>query len=148
MENWNRNVFQSSLYTQWLASSGARQRRNKLENVSHIKKHVCKLHPWLFEWEMSSSSFWKRNSPSTGICLGISLSFIAVMYQTFWFTIYKWLWCRIWEFMTKEVESHKSDKTYFLNIKIVHGNQMLAISYSLNDIKGRGEPNIFIRFMI
>ena len=37
------------------------------------------------ELEMSSCSFWKRNSPSTGICLGILCSLlqvIAVMYQT------------------------------------------------------------------
>ena len=72
------------------------------------------------EWEMSSCSFWKWNSPSTGICLGILCSLlqaIAVMYQTCQFTIFKWLWCRIWEFMTKEVESYKSDETYFFDIK-------------------------------
>ena len=41
--------------------------------------------------------------------------------------------------MTEEVEKDKSNKTYF---------QMLAIYYRLNDIKGQGEQNIFIRFMI
>ena len=79
------------------------------------------------EWEMGSHSFWKWNSPGTGICLGILCSLlqvIAVMYQTCQFTIYKWLWCSIWEFMTKEGESDKSDsdKTYFLDIKAIQSD--------------------------
>ena len=129
-----------------LAPKAARRRSNTLENVQHKKNHVCKSHHrekrvlscinyspnmsktiwscWgrrrdgrsTFEWKMSSRSFGKRNSPSTGICSGILcsecslLQVIAVMYQTCWF---KWLWCRIWEFMTEDVESDKSDKTYF-----------------------------------
>ena len=78
----------------------------------------CRAGRSAFEWEMSSCSFWKWNSPSTGICLGILCSLlqvIAVMYQTCWFTIYKWLWCRIWEFMTVEVESDKSNKMFWIS---------------------------------
>ena len=53
----------------------------------------------------------------TTVVLSSLLQVIAVMYQMCWFTIYKWLWCRIWECITEEVESDKSNKTYFLDIK-------------------------------
>ena len=108
---------------------------------------------------LSFSSFWKRNSPSTCICLGLLCSLlqvIAVMYQTCWFTIYKWLWCRIWEFMTKEVESDKSDKTYFIDIKAMQSDACHLLLSKWHQRTRRAKYfhqildliNIFIRFTI
>ena len=76
--------------------------------------------------KQEKKGFKQVQGSSTGICLGILccslLQVIAVMYQTCWFTIYKWLWCRIWEFMTREVESDKRNKSHFLDIKAIQSD--------------------------
>ena len=74
------------------------------------------------EWKWALAHF---RSKTVQACLGILCSLLqvnAVMYQTCWFTIYKWLWCRIWEFMTREVESDKRNKSHFLDIKAIQSD--------------------------
>ena len=160
----------------------SRRRRNTLENVQHKKNLFANRTPekkecsgavnyspimlktvwscWgrhkacrsALEWEMSSCSFWQRNSPSTGTCLGIlcclrlsfrwllsCISSVDLLFTNGSDAGFENLWLR---------RSKVTKVTKFIFLISKQCNRMLAIYYCLNAIKGRGKPNIFIRFMI
>ena len=102
------------------------------------RRRACRS---FLEWKTSSRSFWKRNSPSTGIWF---LEYSALSFRWLLSCIrrvdllftsgsdagFENLWLR-------RLKVTKVTKLIFSISE--QCNQMLAIYYRLNDIKGRGE---------